>query len=313
VKILISLVWHVKVDDDVDSLNIDTSSEKIGADHDSVLALFELLEYSESLAHLHVSATGNTWELLLLDDVVQFLSILVCFREDDHLVEMELVKDVHQLFDLLVFFELDEVLLQTVEVQFSLTFDDEFVRLLHVESANFLGGFRQGGREHHDLQALLGRILRHEDFLDLLPHGGLIEHLVALVQNEMLQVIQLQNWILWWGAAEGLDSTWSTYYDMRGSFLVFQNLLILLDWYTAEKDLLSNVWEILRESVCLLLDLVGQLSRVTQNEGGCWLGVIIELLQDRQDEHSGLTETGYSLAEDITAVVGLGDALLLDL
>lgn len=180
-EILISLVGHVEVDDDVDSLNIDTSSEKIGADHDSVLAFFELLEYSESLAHVHVSATGDTWELLLLDDVVQFLSILVCFREDDHLVEVELVEDVHQLFDLLVFFELDEVLLQTVEVQFSLTFDDEFVRLLHVESANFLGGFRQGGGEHHNLQALLGRILRHEDFLDLLPHGGFIEHLVALV------------------------------------------------------------------------------------------------------------------------------------
>lgn len=158
-KILISLVWHVKVDDDVDSLNIDTSSEKVGADHDSVLTRLELLEYSESLAHVHASATGNTWELLLLDDVVQFLSILVCFSEDDHLVEVELVEDVYQLFNLLVFFKLDEVLLQTVKVQFSLTFDDEFVRLLHVESANLLGAFRQGGREHHNLQALLGRIL----------------------------------------------------------------------------------------------------------------------------------------------------------
>lgn len=180
-KILISLVWHVKVDNNVDSLNIDTSSEKIGADHDSILALFELLEYSESLAHLHVSATGNTWELLLLDDVVQFLSILVCFREDDDLVEVELVEDVNQLFDLLIFFELDEVLLQTVEVQFSLTFDDKFVRLLHVESANFLGRFRQGGREHHNLQALFGGILGHENLLYLLPHSGFIEHLVALV------------------------------------------------------------------------------------------------------------------------------------
>jgi len=129
----------------------------------------------------------------------------------------------------------------------------------------------------------------------------------------MLQVIQLQNWILWWCAAKSLDSTWSTYYDMWGSFLVLQNLLILLDWYTAEKDLLSKVWEILRESVKLFLDLVGQFSRVTQNEGGCWLGVIVQLLQDRQDEHSGLSETGYSLAEDVTTVVGLGNALLLDL
>lgn len=245
VKILISLVWHVKVDDDVDSLNIDTSSEKVGADHDSVLARLELLENSESLAHVHASATGDTWELLLLDDVVQFLSILVCFSEDDHLVEVELVEDVHQLFDLLVFFKLDEVLLQSVEIQFSLTLDDEFVRLLHVESAHFLGGFRQGGGEHHNLQALLGRILRHEDFLDLLPHCGLIEHLVALVQNEMLQVIQLQDWVLWWCAAESLDSTWSTYYDMWGSFLVLQNLLILLDWDTAEEDLLSNVFHVL--------------------------------------------------------------------
>lgn len=129
----------------------------------------------------------------------------------------------------------------------------------------------------------------------------------------MLQVIQLQSWVLWWGAAEGLDSTWSTYYDMRGPFLVFQNLLVLLDWDTAEEDLLSDVWEVLGESVSLFLDLVGQLSRVTQNEGGCGLGVVVQLLQDRQDEHSGLPETGYSLAEDITTVVGLGNALLLDL
>jgi hypothetical protein len=130
----------------------------------------------------------------------------------------------------------------------------------------------------------------------------------------MLQVIQLQSWILWWGAAEGLDSTWSTYYDMWGSCRVPQDLLILLDWYTAEEDLLSNVFHVLRgEPVELFLDLVGQLSRVTQNEGGCWLGVFVQLLQDRQYEHSGLSETGDSLAEDITTVVGLRNALLLDL
>lgn len=312
-EILISLVGHIEVDDDVDSLDVDTSAEKVSADHDSILALFELLENSESLAHLHVSAAGDTWELLLLDDVVQFLGILVCSCEDDDLVEVELVEDIYQLFDLLVLFKLDEILLQTVEVQFCLTLDDEFVGLLHVEPADLLGSFREGGREHHNLQTLLGRILGHEDLLDLLSHGGFVEHLVALVQDEMLQVIQLQSWILCWGAAEGLDSTWSTYYDVWGSFLVFQNLLVLRDWDTAKEDLLSQVTEVLGESIKLLLDLVGELSRVTQNEGGGWLGVVVELLQDRQDEDCGLSETGDGLTEDVTTVVGLWDTLLLDL
>lgn len=144
-KILICLVWHVKVDNDIDSLNIDTSSEKVSANHDSVLTLLELLENSESLFLIHASATGNTWELLLLDDVVQLLSILVCFREDDHLVEVELVENINEFLNLLVLFQLDKVLLQTVEVQFGLTFDDEFEGLLHVKSADFLGLFSHSG------------------------------------------------------------------------------------------------------------------------------------------------------------------------
>lgn len=100
---------------------------------------------------------------------------------------------------------------------------------------------------------------------------------------------------------------------MRGLILVLQNLLIFLDWYTAIEYLISKVWEVLGESFELLLDLEGQFSGVTHDEGGRWLGVIIQLLQDGEDEDGGLSETGYSLAEDITTIVGLRNALLLDL
>jgi hypothetical protein len=72
--------------------------------------------------------------------------------------------------------------------------------------------------------------------------------------------------------------------------------------------------QVLGESIELLLDLIRQFSGVAQDQGRCWLGVtLIDLVQDRKDEDSGLTHTGHGLAEDILARDGSRDALLLDL
>jgi len=41
-KIGIGIIWHVVIDNYIDLFNINSSSENIGADHDSVLHFFEL-------------------------------------------------------------------------------------------------------------------------------------------------------------------------------------------------------------------------------------------------------------------------------
>lgn len=53
-EVLVSFVWHVEVDDNVDLLDIDTSTVHVGGDHDSVLAFFEVVVDLDSLVLLHV-------------------------------------------------------------------------------------------------------------------------------------------------------------------------------------------------------------------------------------------------------------------
>jgi len=139
VEVLIRLVWHVEVDDNVDLFNVDSSSQQISGDHDSVLDVFEIVVDLESLLHGQVFEASATWEFLSNKDVVQFLSILLCFSEDDHLVELSVVEDIDQLLDLFVLFELHKVLLKTMQVELGLTLYNELKWLLHVESTRLFG------------------------------------------------------------------------------------------------------------------------------------------------------------------------------
>jgi len=91
-QVLVTLRGHVEIDDDIDFLNINTSSEEVGGNHDSLLSLLELVVYFDSLLLWHRSVAGDTWEPFSLDDLVQLLSILLGFSEHDYLVEVEIVQ-----------------------------------------------------------------------------------------------------------------------------------------------------------------------------------------------------------------------------
>jgi len=43
--------------------------------------------------------------------------------------------------------------------------------------------------------------------------------------------------------AESEDSTRSSNDDMRGSFFIFENLLVFLDWHTAKENFFSQLGE----------------------------------------------------------------------
>jgi len=86
---------------------------------------------------------------------------------------------------------------------------------------------RECGREHHDLLLVWGR---SEDLLNVATHVKLLQHLVALVENEMLHVLQAQLLAL----DESEQTTWSSDDDVRA--VGFQNLLVLGDGQTSEEN-----------------------------------------------------------------------------
>lgn len=166
-QVLVRVKRHVVVDNDVDLLNVDTSTQQVGANHDSVFTLLELVVDLEPILHLHATEACDAWEFLLLDNLVQLLGIVLLVGEDDDLVELEVVEQVDQLHDLLLLVQLHVVLLQTVQVQLRFVIDVELKRILHEHLADIFGLLRERSRKHHHLLLVL---YAHENLLHLGSH-----------------------------------------------------------------------------------------------------------------------------------------------
>jgi hypothetical protein len=53
VEISVIIFWHIIINDNIDSFDIDSSSEDISGNHDSVLEVFEILEVFDSVCLVH--------------------------------------------------------------------------------------------------------------------------------------------------------------------------------------------------------------------------------------------------------------------
>src|SRR5438067_489736 len=85
----------------------------------------------------------------------------------------------------------------------------------------------------------------------------LFKHLVALIENEVLQVLQIK----FLGAHQGQDATGSADDDVRVRRL--ENLLVVGDVHSTEEHRHFGGGHVLREALVLLADLEGQLAGVT--------------------------------------------------
>ena len=132
-----------------------------------------------------------------------------------------------------------------------------------------------------------------------------LEHFVALVENEVFQFVQLNVFSL----DQIQHSARTTHHD--GWRLVAEQFDVGLFGNAAEDDFGGDVLEVLEEPVELLLDLEGQFSVVRQHHGRDWVRVLVQLVEQREDEDGGLAHSGLGLAQDVDAHFGLGDALLL--
>jgi len=300
----IRVLRHVVVEHDVDSLDIDTSAKQVGGHEDSSLKVFELAVPFESLLLVHTPVDVDGWEVLVLEELVEGNASLDTLDEDDDLVELKGVEKVEKFSVLFLLLEVDKVLSETVEGEFGVVVDVNFHRVVHEFLAHRSDFFGEGGREHHNLFLVRGG---SEDILNIASHIELLQHFIALVENEMLDVLQAQLS----ASHQSQNSAWRSDDDVRR--VLAKSFSVVLDWHTAEEDAHFDGGHVLAESFVLLGDLEGELSRVAENDGADLAIDGLHLLKSSKYENGSFTHTRFGLAEHVHTEHGLWDALVLDL
>lgn len=166
--------------------------------------------------------------------------------------------------------------------------------VLHELLARWPNLLRQRGREHHHLLMMRRSA---ENVLHITTHIDLLQHLVALIQNKVLHAASLQALV----TNESVHATRRAHDDMRALGLILEDRLVVGDRGTAIENGGAHARHVLGEPSVFIPDLVGQFTRVTQDDHAHVSVHRLDLLQGSQDEHSRLSHTRLCLTDDIHA------------
>ena len=195
------------------------------------------------------------------------------------------------------------MLLQPVKRQLRVV-DVDLHGVLHELLAHGAHVGRERRGEHHHL-LLVRRVL--EDLLHVLAHVELLEHLVALVEDEVLDVRRDEV-----AVADQLEhAAGRAHDDVRR--LRLEDALVLRGGHAAVEDLGLHVGQVAREALELVGDLVGELARVAQDDGADLRLLGLELVQRGEHEDCGLAHARLGLAEHVHPEDRLRYALVLHL
>jgi hypothetical protein len=167
VEVAVGIGGQVVVDGQVDTLNVDTTTEDVSGDADTLLEVLELLVALDTLLLADTGVHGDGGEVALAEELVELSASEGRLDKDDDLVVLKLVKKVVEFAVLLGLSKLDVVLLETVKGEFRLLLLDVLAGVSHEFPADRKNLLRKRGGEHHDL--LLGGC-NTEDLLHIAAH-----------------------------------------------------------------------------------------------------------------------------------------------
>jgi len=148
-----------------------------------------------------------------------------------------------------------------------------------------------------------------EDFLDVAAHVKLFQHLVALVQHKVLDLVRLELLV----ADEGHHAAGGTDDDVRALVLGGELLGVGRDGGPTVEYVGPDVGHKLGETGEFVSDLVGEFSSVAKNDNSDFAVDRFDLLKAGKDKDGGLTHTRLGLTEDVGTEDSLRDTFLLDL
>lgn len=189
VQELVRVVREVVIDDNIDTLNVDTTSKQVCGNEDASIELLERFVLCDAFLLLLSGMNADRRKVALGQQTVQFVSTGDLADEDDNLIKLKGIKQVVELSVLLGLGKLYVVKLQSMESQLSIIVDVDLHRVLAKLLAYRADFLAESGTEHHHLFLVWGHA---KDLLHVTAHVKGLKHAIALVQYEMLDVIQLE-------------------------------------------------------------------------------------------------------------------------
>jgi hypothetical protein len=129
-QICLGVLREIKVDYNVDGLNIDTTSEQVRTDEVSAYTIAEVVEDTITVVLKHTRMRVEAGISKLSDLLSEKLDTVRRITENDGLINLELVEEGVQAVDLLLLLNESVVLSDTTERQ--LIHEVNFVRRVHV-------------------------------------------------------------------------------------------------------------------------------------------------------------------------------------
>lgn len=298
VQVGLGILGEVKVDDNVDSLNIDTTGEQIRANKVAADTVAEVVEYTVTGLLLHPSVTIETRVAKLSDLLSQKLDTVGGVAEDDGLVDLKLREEGVETVHLLLLLDEGVVLGDTTQGQ--LVHEVDFIRAGHVAVREIFDGQREGGGKEHNLAVLgveLEKLLNGRCELN-----G--KELVSLIHDEHGAFAQIGNVL----ASKIKNSARGTDHNMDG--------VLQTDDVVAEASATSGNHDVdakvLAKGLANLRGLHGKLSRRDENEALNLGNFRVDALECRDNEGSSLSGSVLGSGEDIATSQSNRDRFLLN-
>ena len=328
-QVRVSIPGHVKVEHNVDFLDVDSATENLSGNQNAVLELLEAVinldsEIINKRARFELKSKASNYtrkslnlpfllrevrvdslrgQEVLVEHFSQFDGVLDRAYKNYDLIELQLINQTHQLGNLFLLVQGDVVLSEPVQSQLAFVFNEHFGGVAHKLTARVSDFARQRRSEHEHLLVVRSHL---ENLLNVRAHGHVVKHLVALVQNEHLQVVQRQSLV----ADQSQDTSGRTHYNVR-SLVTLEQLLLHSDGLASVDHLSSHVGHELGKTSEFALDLVSKLTSVAHDQGRARVGVLAQALQHVQHKDGSFAHSRHSLAEHIHTEDSLRNALLL--
>lgn len=301
VKVALGISGQVKVDDQGNLLDIDTTSEQISGDEDTRRTGTELVQDHVSLLLGDVSVGGRDGELASPHLLSQIVDLPAGVAEDDGLGDVQSVVEIAEGVEL-------PVLLLDINVELADTFQGQLLALhqdldgvVHEPLGDLESVRGHGGRAQHNLESVSGE--SGEDVVDLvLETTG--QHLVGLVEDKQLHVRRVE------------DLPHQHVHDTTGGTdnnvdTILQAGNIVRDTGSTDARVATDV-EVVTKGQNDLLDLLGQLTGGREDESLASDEISLNPLEDTNGKSRGFPSSGLSLSDDITSLDDGENGPLLD-
>mmetsp|Transcript_31560 Transcript_31560/g.69085 ORF Transcript_31560/g.69085 Transcript_31560/m.69085 type:complete len:209 (-) Transcript_31560:747-1373(-) len=204
-KVSLRILGEIKIDNHVDTLNVDTSGEQVGRNQATARALTEIVEDPISVGLLHSGVDVEATEAQLCNLLGEQLHARDGIAKDDSLVDVQLGEQRVQAMNLLALLHKCIILRNSPQRQLIHQVDD--VRIGHVLLVKITNGNGVGSRIHEELPVFGQQI---DELLDnRLKLWG--QKLVRFVHNAHAALREIRNSLI----CQIQNSSWRSYQDVN--------------------------------------------------------------------------------------------------